>query len=134
MNPQFIFVAQDTSIRGPFTDGEPLAGETQITLTDAQVASLEALRDAHIGAPIVFDGAAFALSQGERIRLALIAILNAQPPGVQSFFAASATDVRTLLQTGAGQIAAAKALVASVPLFGDAGLTAVREQMLAAFP
>jgi len=133
---QSIYVASETITLGPFTtpNRPPVTGESLVALTDAQYSALDTLRRSHIGSPLVFNGTTFALTAGETLRLQLLAILNAQSSGVQSFFAAVAAQVKTLLQTGAGDIATAKEIIQTVPLFGDTGLTSVQTQMLAAFP
>ena len=131
----WIALAPDKTFRGPLSAAPELAaGETPIELAAAQYIAFDTLRKANRGAKLIFDGSNFALSPGQTILNALGAILSAQPYGVQSFFKPIGGDVKTLLQTGAGQIAEAKEVVATVPLFGDPALTAVQASMLGCFP
>jgi hypothetical protein len=128
-----IIVNADQTFVGP-SGSLPAAGagQTLVGLDSPQLAAFVALLKTTVRNAIVFNGTTFAVSPAETIRLALLAILQAQPAGVQTFFSAPAAEVKTLLQ--AGQIAAAREIIATVPLFGDTGLTTVQASMLAAFP
>jgi hypothetical protein len=136
MTTQYIILSPDGTYVGPkSTEPAAVPGKTIVALTPTQYAALNALRQAHAGTPFVFNGTTFVVAPSETIRLALVEILGAQTPGVQTFFSHVADEIKTILKAGGAEnIAKAKAIIATTPLFGDAGLAAIQTQMLAVFP